>query len=177
MFASCLQLNTTSHSFNKAQVNSTSSITPHCKDVPLLDLSGADLSWTYLEKADLSSANLTFANLFRAVFYDRLRSFPPPRSSFCLRQPEANPSKGRRLPDGYTEANDWRLTYSANLSGADLSYANLSRTKPTPRCNAQMVGDKRRGRVILQVQMRGINPRNPPDHHRLLNVHSAWALV
>ena len=93
----------------------------------VLDLSGADFSWTYLEKADLSNANLTFANLFRAVFYDRLRSFPPPRSSFYLRQPEANPSKGRRLPDGYTEANDWRLTYSANLSGADLSYANLSR--------------------------------------------------
>ena len=30
-----------------------------------------------------------------------------------------------------------------------------------------MVGVKRRSRVILQVRMRGIHPRNPADHHRL----------
>ena len=29
-----------------------------------------------------------------------------------------------------------------------------------------MVGVKRRSRIILQVRMRGIYPRNPVDHHR-----------
>ena len=38
-----------------------------------------------------------------------------------------------------------------------------------------MVGGKRRSRVILQVRMRGIHPRNPADHHSYLNVHPTLA--
>ena len=40
-----------------------------------------------------------------------------------------------------------------------------------------MVGVKRGNRIILQVRMRGIYPRNPVDHHRHLNVHPTLALV
>ena len=47
----------------------------------VIDLSGADLSWTYLEKADLSNVDLTFANLFHAVFYEWRRGLPPPSSA------------------------------------------------------------------------------------------------
>ena len=39
-------------------------------------------------------------------------------------------------------------------------------TKLKPRCNAQIVGVRRRSRVILQVRMRGIHRRNPANHHR-----------
>ena len=40
-----------------------------------------------------------------------------------------------------------------------------------------MVGVKRRSRIILQVRMREIYPRNPVDHHSHLNVHPTLALV
>ena len=39
------------------------------------------------------------------------------------------------------------------------------------------VGVRRRGRVLLQIRMRGINPRNPPDHHRHLNILPTLASV
>ena len=41
----------------------------------------------------------------------------------------------------------------------------------------EMVGDKRRGRVILQVRMRGINPRNPADHQRPFTSHLGFSLA
>ena len=92
----------------------------------VIDLSGADLSWTYLEKADLSNADLTFANLFHAVFYEWRRGLPPPFSPFYLRLQETNPDAERLQPDHYANEKGWRQTYTANISGADLSYANLS---------------------------------------------------
>ena len=95
----------------------------------VIDLNGADLSWTYLEKADLSNADLTFANLFRAVFYEWRRGFSPPRSRFYLKLREANPDKERPQPDNYANEKGWRQTYTANLSYANLSYANLSRAR------------------------------------------------
>ncbi|MDE2810595.1 MAG: pentapeptide repeat-containing protein [Gemmatimonadota bacterium] len=95
----------------------------------VIDLSGADLSWTYLEKADLSNADLTFANLFHAVFYEWRRGLPPPLSPSYLRLQETNPGAERWQPDNYANEKGWRQTYTANLSGADLSYANLTRAR------------------------------------------------
>lgn len=95
----------------------------------VIDLNGADLSWTYLEKADLSNADLTYANLFRAVFYEWRRGFPPPSSRFCLKLREFNPGKERPQPNNYANEKGWRRTYTAKLSGADLSYANLTRAR------------------------------------------------
>ena len=95
----------------------------------VVDLSGADLSWTYLEKADLSNADLTFANLFHAVFYEWRRGLPPPRSPFYLELQETKPGAERWQLDNYANEKGWRQTYTANLSGADLSYANLTRAR------------------------------------------------
>jgi uncharacterized protein YjbI with pentapeptide repeats len=92
----------------------------------VLDLNGADLSRTYLEKADLSNANLTFANLYHAVFYEWRRGYPPPHSPFYRRLRETNPDMDRSLLGNYANEKGWRRTYTANLFGADLSYANLS---------------------------------------------------
>ena len=44
-------------------------------------------------------------------------------------------------------------------------------TKPNSWRIAETVGYKQRGRAILQIRMRGINPRNQTDHHRHLFVH------
>ena len=95
----------------------------------VIDLNGADLSWTHLEKADLSNADLTFANLHRAVFYEWRRGYPPPRSSFYLRLRKFNPGMERPELDNYANEKGWRRTYTANLSGADLSYADLSEAR------------------------------------------------
>ena len=91
-----------------------------------IDLNGADLSWTYLEKTDLSNADLTFANLSHAVFYEWRHGSPPPRSSFAQFARKFNPDKEPPLPSVYANEKGWRQTYTANLSGADLSYANLT---------------------------------------------------
>ena len=92
----------------------------------VIDLSGADLSWTDLEKADLSNADLTFANLFHAVFYEWRRGSPPRLNPSHLRLQEGNPGTESRQPDNSVHEKGWRQVYSANLAGADLSYANLS---------------------------------------------------
>ena len=94
-----------------------------------LDLSGADLSRADLEKADLSGADLTFANLYGAVFYKSRLGPAPPRSRFYLRLLKLNPGTARPLRDNYADEEGWRQTYTANLSGADLSYATLSRAR------------------------------------------------
>ena len=106
----------------------------------VIDLNGADLSWVYLEKADLSNADLTFTNLHRAVFYEWRRGSPPPRSTFYLKLRKqnlrqlklwkltlwkTNAGMERPPPDNYANEKGWRQMYTANLSGADLSYANL----------------------------------------------------
>ena len=95
----------------------------------VIDLNGADLSWTYLEKADLANADLTFTNLYRAVFYEWRRGLPPPLSLFYLKLRNSNAGEERPQPDNYANEKGWRQTYTANLSGADLSYANLSRAR------------------------------------------------
>ncbi len=95
----------------------------------VIDLNGADLSWVYLEKAYLSNADLTFANLYCSVFYEWRRGFPPPLSPFYLRLHEANLGNERPQPDNYANEKGWRQTYTANLSGANLSYANLSQAR------------------------------------------------
>ncbi len=95
----------------------------------VVDLNGADLSWTYLEKADLSNANLTFTNLSHAVFYEWRWETPPPRNPSYLKLQEYNPSRKRPQFGNFANEKGWRRTYTANLSGADLSYANLSRAR------------------------------------------------
>lgn len=115
----------------------------------VIDLSGADLSWVYLEKTDLSNADLTFTNLQRAVFYEWRRGGPPPRGLHYFSQRKLMPWKqnlrqlklqlskvwktntdmDKPLPNNYANAKGWRRMYTANLSGADLSYANLSRAR------------------------------------------------
>ena len=99
------------------------------RDDFVIDLNGADLSWTNLEKANLANADLTFANLSRAVFYEWQRGSPPPRSSFAQLARECNPGEERMMPSIYANEKGGRQTYTANLSGANLSYANLTRAR------------------------------------------------
>ena len=64
--------------------------------------------------------------------------------------------------------------------GIDVAKARVDvaiRPKLKPRWDAQMVGVKRRCRIVLQGRMKGIHQRNPADHHRHLNVHPTLVLV
>lgn len=94
----------------------------------VIDLNGADLSWVYLEKADLSNADLTFTNLHRAVFYEWRRGDPPPRGLLYFSQRKLMPWKLKLWLSKLwkTNAKGWRRMYTANLSGVNFSYANLS---------------------------------------------------
>ena len=90
-----------------------------------MNLSGADLSWTNLERADLSNADLTFANLFRVVFGEWHRGLSS-RSPVYLKLREHNSGIAASDVVDYDNEKGWRRMYAANLSGANLSYANLT---------------------------------------------------
>ena len=124
-----------------------------------LDLNGAYLSWTYLEKADLSYADLTFTNLHRAVFYEWRRGYPPPLSPAYLRMQGDNPRVDRAQHDNYANEKGWRRAYTANLSGADLSYANLSdaRMEHVNLSDAQIREATLTGAWLRFANLRGTN--------------------